>query len=93
MQIVSRRIENKIGHAILLVKLTDLESKVNITRFCQCILFTSSQNLRIYKENSQAHAAKQTKYVDLVSDCSFSVWALVLVTLDKKKKKLSQDWH
>ena len=72
MKIVSRGIENKIGHAVLLVRLTDLESKVNITMFFQYILLTSSQNLRICKENSQARAVKQTKYVDLVSDCSFS---------------------
>lgn len=72
MKIVSGGIDDKIGNAILLVKLTDLESKVNITMFFRYILFTSSQNLRIYKENSQARAVKQTKYVDLVSDCSFS---------------------
>lgn len=50
------------------------------------ILFTSSQNLRIYEENSQAQVVRQTKCVDLVSDCSFSGWALLLVTLAEKKE-------
>lgn len=72
MKIVSGGTENEIENVILLEKLTDLESKVNIMMFFWYILFTSSQNLRIYKENSQAHAVKQTKYVDLISECSFS---------------------
>lgn len=49
------------------------------------MLFTSSQNFGFFKENSQVCAGKQVKYVDFISDCSFGGWALVLVTLNKKK--------
>lgn len=82
MKIISRGIKNEIGNVILLVKLTDLESKVSITVFFWYMLFTSSQNLRICKEDSQGPAVKQAKHVDLVSGCSFSGLALILVTLD-----------
>lgn len=64
--------ENNIGNAIFLVKPTDLESKVTLQCFFWYILFTSSQNFGIFKENSQACAGKQGKYVGFMSDCSFS---------------------
>lgn len=64
MKIISREIKKKIGNAILLVKLTDLKSKVSITMFFWYMLFTSSQNLGICKEDSQAPAVKQAKHVE-----------------------------
>lgn len=53
--------ENNIDNAILLVKPANLESKVALQCFFQYILFTSSQNFRIFKENSQVCAGKQVK--------------------------------
>lgn len=65
--------ENKIRNAILLVKpFLLLENKVTLQCFFWYILFTSSQNFGIFKENSQACAGKQVKYVVFMSDCSFS---------------------
>lgn len=58
-----------------------MENKVRLQGFLWSILFTSGQNFQIFKENSQACAGKQVKYVGFMSDCSFSGWALVSVTL------------
>lgn len=44
MKIATGGIENKIGNAVLLVNLADLESKVNFMMFFWYIQFTSSQN-------------------------------------------------
>lgn len=60
--------ENNVGNSILLVKPSDLGSKVTLQYFFWYILFTSSQNFRIFKENSQACAGNQVKYVDPMSD-------------------------
>lgn len=63
--------ENNVENSILLVKPTDLESKVTLQYFFWYVLFTSSQNFRIFK-NSLACAGKQVKYVDFMLDCCFS---------------------